>query len=140
MPVSRKQTERPHRVRKSPGPPPTPSSSVNLWDFVQRYALLTNLTTLCALSDQCASLLKSGSQLTTLFAPTDSAFAELPVDKRAELWEKNNTELRDAFLLGHFVFGDILSTALKPSQDLETRAGTTVHVLRFVIRRDGCTD
>jgi uncharacterized surface protein with fasciclin (FAS1) repeats len=100
-----------------------------LWDFVRTYALLTNLTTLCELSDHCTNTLK-GAALTTVFAPTDSAFKKLPVQTRAELWKPSSTTFRNKFLLRHLVFGDILSTALKPAQDLETLDGTMLHVTR----------
>ena len=54
---------------------------------------------------------------------TDNAFAKLAPATRAALWSNDNPkdqELRERFLLRHLVFGDILTTALKPSQQLET--------------------
>ena len=44
--------------------------------------------------------------------------------KRAALFKPGNKEARLHFLLRHFAFGDILSSALKPAQDLETLDGT----------------
>ena len=112
-----------------PGPPPTPPSSTDLWSFLRGYSLLTNLTSLCGLSQRCVGTLSSSS-LTTIFAPTDSAFNKLSVETRAALWKTGNSGLRDHFLLRHLVFGDILSTALKPAQDLQTLDGSSVHVTR----------
>jgi hypothetical protein len=71
-----------------------------------------------------------------------SAFAKLPASMRQTLWAPSNQQQRDSFILAHLVFGDILSTALKPSQDLETLAGTSVHVTRSaqnVIEIDNAT-
>jgi uncharacterized surface protein with fasciclin (FAS1) repeats len=76
----------------------------------------------------CTTALKSNS-LTTVFAPTGAAFKKLPAATRQELW-KPGSKLRDIFILGQMVFGDILSSALKPSQDLETPGGSKVHVTR----------
>jgi hypothetical protein len=110
--------------------PPTPPSSALAFAFVHGYSLLTNFSSLCDLSTHCTDTLKSTTDLTTVFAPVDSAFAQFDVSTRAQLFDKGNTALRDHFLLRHCAFGDILSTALKPSQELQTLDGTAVHVTR----------
>ena len=63
------------------------------------------------------------NKLYTIFAPTDVAFAKLPELNRTALWTKANTQGRDRFLAYHFAYGDILSSALKPKQDLQTVEG-----------------
>jgi uncharacterized surface protein with fasciclin (FAS1) repeats len=96
------------------------------------YSLLTNISALCDLSVRCKSILNSTDTLTTVFAPLDLAFAKLPAATRQQLWIPGNAAARDAFLLHLFAFGDVLSTALKPAQDIQMMDGTAVHVTRTI--------
>jgi hypothetical protein len=113
-----------------PPPPPTPPSTDSDYSWIHGYSLLTNLSTLCDLSTRCKSTLNTSSTLSTVFAPLDSAFAKLSTSTRTQLWTPGNTALRDTFLLHHFAFGDVLSTALKPAQDIQMMDGSAVHVTR----------
>jgi uncharacterized surface protein with fasciclin (FAS1) repeats len=117
------------------------AKQTSLLELLQTNTELQNMSSLCKLSAKCSTTTNSSS-LTTMFAPLDSAFAELPASTLQKLWAPSNQQQRDSFILTHLVFGDILSTVLKPSQDLETLAGTAVHVSRSaknVIHVDNAT-
>jgi uncharacterized surface protein with fasciclin (FAS1) repeats len=114
----------------------------DLYTYIHHQRGLTNISSICDLSSRCHSILNDTDTLTTVFAPVDSAIARLPLAIRTALWDPANNKGRDEFLTYHFAFGDILSTALKPAQDIQTREGRTVHVTRSssdVIRVENAT-
>jgi uncharacterized surface protein with fasciclin (FAS1) repeats len=112
--------------------PPTPAGQKTLFDFIKSYGPLTNFSVLCGLVGQCKAKLSS-LDLTTVFAPTDAGFSQhLDPATWQQLLVPANSKLRDIFLLRHLFFGDILSSALQPTQDLQALSGVKVHVTRTV--------
>jgi hypothetical protein len=87
--------------------------------------MLTNYSAYCRISKFDAQL--QSTDLVTIFAPTDAAFAKaaggVPLNNSAELLD---------LLQFHAAFGDILSTALKPSQEIQTLMGPKVLITRNV--------
>ena len=90
----------------------------SVFETMKRHKQLTNITNLFVAAELVPTL--NGSDLVTLFAPDDAAFA-LQGTAKMDHWldPKNRNELRSLLLL-HSFFGDILSTALGPSQSLQS--------------------
>ncbi|GAB2963544.1 hypothetical protein GCM10027048_35720 [Hymenobacter coalescens] len=66
----------------------------------------------------------------TVFAPTDDAFAKLPPDLLADLWNSRNRARLQALLHAHIVSADLKEHELTDGRVLTTLAGTTLKVRR----------
>jgi uncharacterized surface protein with fasciclin (FAS1) repeats len=86
---------------------------------------LSNFSHLVLSAGDVSATLNDSATLITLFAPTNAAFAKLTADE----WNRLQSDKHSA-CLHHALFGDILSTALKPTQVLQTLSGDTVVVTR----------
>jgi uncharacterized surface protein with fasciclin (FAS1) repeats len=85
-----------------------PASSV--LKQLQAHPLLPNSSQLVSEAGDVAATLNDPTSLVTLFAPTNAAFAELTSAQLKRLQaDKHEGSLH------HVLFGDILSTALKPT-------------------------
>jgi hypothetical protein len=100
------------------GTPPT------VLEKLRANANLTNFSQLVNAAN-LPSIFDDPNTLVTLFAPTNDAFAKL----NSSTWKRIQADKRQA-CLQHAAFGDILTTALKPTQDIETLAGDTVTITR----------
>jgi uncharacterized surface protein with fasciclin (FAS1) repeats len=86
---------------------------------------LSNFTQLVLAAGDVASTLNDPTTLVTLFAPTNAAMDKLTVAE----WQRLQADKHNG-CLHHTAYGDILTTALKPTQNLETLAGDIVVVTR----------
>jgi uncharacterized surface protein with fasciclin (FAS1) repeats len=93
---------------------------------LQANPLLSNFSQLVNAAGDIAAKLNDPTSLVTLFAPTNNAFAALTSEQLNKLYANKSNAC-----LHHALFGDILTTALKPTQVLETLAGDSL-----VIKRD----
>jgi uncharacterized surface protein with fasciclin (FAS1) repeats len=75
------------------------------------------------------SVFDDPSTLVTLFAPTNRAFAKL----NSSEWKRLQVDKRQA-CLNHAAFGEILTTALRPTQDIQTLAGNAVTATRVAAK------
>lgn len=70
----------------------------------------------------------SGDGPFTIFAPTDDAFAELPMGTVEELLKPENKEKLISILANHVVLGNVMSSDLKDGQRISTLDGNDVMV------------
>jgi uncharacterized surface protein with fasciclin (FAS1) repeats len=93
--------------------------------------LLSNMSALFRIG-QKNGLLNDTSALTTIFAPRNSAFAALTPVEMKKLFHPAKLADLQSVLMYHCAFGDILTTALKPSQEIQTMNG-----LKLLVTRNG---
>jgi hypothetical protein len=92
---------------------------------LKAHPLLSNFTQLVLSAGDVAATLNDPTTLVTLFAPTNAAIDKLT----AAEWQRLQADKHNG-CLHHTIYGDILTTVLKPTQVLETLAGDTVVVTR----------
>jgi uncharacterized surface protein with fasciclin (FAS1) repeats len=103
--------------------------ATTVWTMVESSPQLHSLTHLITLAKLIPTF-NSSDKLVTLFAPDDEAFADLGPARMKHLVDPANKAELKSLLLLHTAFGDILSTALKPSQRIQTLEGPTILVTR----------
>jgi uncharacterized surface protein with fasciclin (FAS1) repeats len=124
-PVQPEPTPGPPKPRPTPAPPPhvpAPKPKPNVMQQLAAQATLSNFTKLV----QAAGIAKkftNPTSLVTVFAPTNAAVAKL-TSAQFKLLDTA------AGLLHHVAYGDILTTALKPTQVVETLTGDKIVVTR----------
>jgi len=98
-------------------------------DVVQRASVTPDLSTLVAAvgAAQLVSALQAPGPI-TVFAPANSAFAQLGSDQIARLLEPANRALLTKVLTYHVVAGRVLSSQLTEGQVVQTLEGTTLRV------------
>ena len=67
----------------------------------------------------------------TVFAPTNEAFKALPAGTLANLMKPENKAKLVDILKYHVLPEEVLSTQLKPAQDVKTVEGKSLHVTRW---------
>merc|ERR1712160_50081 len=106
-------------------PTPTPAAKMNIVELAQSVDDLSTLVAAVVAGDLVDTLSSPGPF--TVFAPTNEGFAALGDVVDTLLKPENKDQLVD-ILTYHVVAGQILSTDLKKSQEVETVEGKKVHI------------
>jgi uncharacterized surface protein with fasciclin (FAS1) repeats len=106
-----------------------PKTTTTLLQQLRDNPALSNMSHLFEIGEK-SGVLNDTTTLTTLFAPNNSAFEVLSKSAIKKLFHPTDLAYVKSVLLYHCAFGEILSTALKPIQNIETLYGLEVTITR----------